>query len=292
MREVAAFLLDQSAGGHAGVPPTALAELAHPSLNYGDAGGKREKRGGGVEISGMDGGSIGTSGHQGSSAVSSLLRASASVSAAAFRAKDRVRAVRGGSSSSNNNNSNSNSNSSGGGVAGTGHGHSDGVDGSGSSGSNALGDSLAGVESKVRGGSLVPQASLGGLRLSSALPPATAAAAAPATKDTGARIAATTAPPTTTTMSPSRTTTRIEGGASGKAAAVAAAAPAGLTEEMEEAPALPPKLGSLQLFVQHDDVAGDLSPSMFSVDAVHRIALFDIRICNCDRNEANILVRR
>lgn len=52
------------------------------------------------------------------------------------------------------------------------------------------------------------------------------------------------------------------------------------------------KLGSLQEFVVHDDVASDLSPSVFSVDEVHRLAILDIRLVNTDRNDANILIRK
>ena len=44
--------------------------------------------------------------------------------------------------------------------------------------------------------------------------------------------------------------------------------------------------------MKHDDVAGNYGPKMFSTDDVHRIAILDIRILNCDRNEENILVRK
>jgi len=53
-----------------------------------------------------------------------------------------------------------------------------------------------------------------------------------------------------------------------------------------------PKAGSLQEFVNFDEMAGDLAPQIFSVDQVHRIALLDIRLVNTDRNDANILVKR
>ncbi|KAF0691382.1 Aste57867_17378 [Aphanomyces stellatus] len=52
------------------------------------------------------------------------------------------------------------------------------------------------------------------------------------------------------------------------------------------------KMGSLQEFVRHDDVASDLSPSMFTAHQVHKIVLLDMRIVNTDRNDANLLVRK
>uniref|UniRef100_A0A7S2SC79 Ubiquitin-like domain-containing protein n=1 Tax=Rhizochromulina marina TaxID=1034831 RepID=A0A7S2SC79_9STRA len=51
-----------------------------------------------------------------------------------------------------------------------------------------------------------------------------------------------------------------------------------------------PKLGSLQAFTPNLGVAEDFSCSKFSVDEVHRLAVFDIRVLNCDRNAANVLV--
>lgn len=51
-----------------------------------------------------------------------------------------------------------------------------------------------------------------------------------------------------------------------------------------------PKLGSLQAFTPNLGVAEDFSCSKFSVDEVHRLAVFDIRSLNCDRNAANVLV--
>jgi hypothetical protein len=38
--------------------------------------------------------------------------------------------------------------------------------------------------------------------------------------------------------------------------------------------------------------AGDVSASLFSQDGVHRIAIFDIRLLNTDRNDENLLVKR
>jgi len=53
-----------------------------------------------------------------------------------------------------------------------------------------------------------------------------------------------------------------------------------------------PKIGSLQYFVQNAESTEEYGPSMYSVEDVHRIALLDIRIVNCDRNGENILVRK
>ncbi|ETV82108.1 hypothetical protein, variant 1 [Aphanomyces astaci] len=52
------------------------------------------------------------------------------------------------------------------------------------------------------------------------------------------------------------------------------------------------KMGSLQEFVRHDDVASDLSPSLFTPHQVHKIVLLDMRLVNTDRNDGNLLVRR
>jgi len=52
------------------------------------------------------------------------------------------------------------------------------------------------------------------------------------------------------------------------------------------------KVGSCQEFVRAEDTMDDLSPSMLSVDEVHKIAILDIRLMNADRNAANLLVRR
>lgn len=51
------------------------------------------------------------------------------------------------------------------------------------------------------------------------------------------------------------------------------------------------KIGSLQVFVDHDEMASDLSPTKFPVDEVWKIALLDMRLLNTDRNDANILVK-
>lgn len=52
------------------------------------------------------------------------------------------------------------------------------------------------------------------------------------------------------------------------------------------------KMGSLQEFVRHDDVASDLAPNQFTSHQVHKIVLLDMRLLNTDRNDANILVRK
>ena len=52
------------------------------------------------------------------------------------------------------------------------------------------------------------------------------------------------------------------------------------------------KLGSLSVFIPNIGVAEDYSFSRFPVGEVHKIALFDLRILNCDRNAANLLVRQ
>ena len=52
------------------------------------------------------------------------------------------------------------------------------------------------------------------------------------------------------------------------------------------------KYGSLQLYVDAEDVASNYSYNMYSVDEVHKIAILDLRIFNLDRNDANILVRK
>lgn len=53
-----------------------------------------------------------------------------------------------------------------------------------------------------------------------------------------------------------------------------------------------PKIGSFQKFAAHDEEAGDVSPSLFTVEAAHRIAIIDIRLLNTDRNDENLLVKK
>lgn len=57
-------------------------------------------------------------------------------------------------------------------------------------------------------------------------------------------------------------------------------------------PAAPRKIASLQSYVDHDCDAGELGPSSFSVAAVHRIGIFDIRLLNIDRHAGNLLVKK
>lgn len=52
------------------------------------------------------------------------------------------------------------------------------------------------------------------------------------------------------------------------------------------------KLASCQQFVPHDYDASDHGSSRFSVSAVHRIGILDIRIFNTDRHAGNILIRK
>lgn len=44
--------------------------------------------------------------------------------------------------------------------------------------------------------------------------------------------------------------------------------------------------------MKHDDYVANYGPSMFPVKDVHRIAILDIRILNCDRNDENILISK
>ena len=52
------------------------------------------------------------------------------------------------------------------------------------------------------------------------------------------------------------------------------------------------KYGSLQYFLKADDVAGNYSPTLFTKEQVHKIAILDLRILNLDRNDANILIKK
>ena len=52
------------------------------------------------------------------------------------------------------------------------------------------------------------------------------------------------------------------------------------------------KHGSLQEFVESNDIVGNMGSNQFDIEEVHKIGILDIRILNCDRNEANILVRK
>jgi hypothetical protein len=52
------------------------------------------------------------------------------------------------------------------------------------------------------------------------------------------------------------------------------------------------KIGSLQEFKLHDEEAGDVSSSLFTVEGAHRISIMDMRLLNRDRNDENLLVRK
>ena len=52
------------------------------------------------------------------------------------------------------------------------------------------------------------------------------------------------------------------------------------------------KIASLQQFIPHDFDASDHGTSSFSVAAVHRIGILDVRILNTDRHAGNLLVRK
>lgn len=52
------------------------------------------------------------------------------------------------------------------------------------------------------------------------------------------------------------------------------------------------KVGSFQEFCRSECTMDDISPSLISVEEVHKIAILDIRIMNGDRNSANLLCRR
>jgi hypothetical protein len=53
-----------------------------------------------------------------------------------------------------------------------------------------------------------------------------------------------------------------------------------------------PKLGSLQEFIKASDTFEDISYSLMGTLELQKIALFDMRVLNCDRNSANILCDR
>jgi len=52
------------------------------------------------------------------------------------------------------------------------------------------------------------------------------------------------------------------------------------------------KVGSLQLYCDHDSSCEDISANSFPTQEVHKIGILDIRLANTDRNEANILVSK
>jgi hypothetical protein len=62
--------------------------------------------------------------------------------------------------------------------------------------------------------------------------------------------------------------------------------------QSHSAPIQDKKVGSFQEFVRAECTIDDLSPTLISVDEIHKIAILDIRIMNADRNSANLLCRR
>ncbi|CAD8095628.1 unnamed protein product [Paramecium primaurelia] len=55
---------------------------------------------------------------------------------------------------------------------------------------------------------------------------------------------------------------------------------------------IPIKEGSFQLYIPHDDNVGNYGSGLYPSMEARKIAILDIRILNCDRNEENILVRK
>ncbi|GAB0489178.1 hypothetical protein MMPV_000394 [Pyropia vietnamensis] len=52
------------------------------------------------------------------------------------------------------------------------------------------------------------------------------------------------------------------------------------------------EIGALQVFVPNDGDADDYGPSVLNTEAVHRVALFDLRTLNFDRHGGNLLVTK
>jgi len=50
------------------------------------------------------------------------------------------------------------------------------------------------------------------------------------------------------------------------------------------------KTGSIQQFATNTDIIGDVSTSLFLPKQIQKIAVLDIRLLNCDRNDENLLV--
>jgi hypothetical protein len=53
-----------------------------------------------------------------------------------------------------------------------------------------------------------------------------------------------------------------------------------------------PKTGSLQEFIVSECASWDIGPSSFPVPEVHKLAILDLRIFNCDRHGGNILLQK
>lgn len=62
------------------------------------------------------------------------------------------------------------------------------------------------------------------------------------------------------------------------------------TVELHHAKVMSSKLGTLQAFCKNVGPIEDFSEDLFSSDEIHKIGILDVRICNLDRNAANILV--
>ncbi|KAL8446785.1 hypothetical protein Emag_004546 [Eimeria magna] len=58
----------------------------------------------------------------------------------------------------------------------------------------------------------------------------------------------------------------------------------------DPSPSVSWKVGSFQAFVEAKECVGNFDARLFSVGDVHRIAIFDLRVMNLDRNDSNILV--
>lgn len=46
------------------------------------------------------------------------------------------------------------------------------------------------------------------------------------------------------------------------------------------------------MYIKHDDNVGNFGSGLYPSIEAKKIAILDIRILNCDRNEENILVRK
>lgn len=44
--------------------------------------------------------------------------------------------------------------------------------------------------------------------------------------------------------------------------------------------------------MESNDIAGNMGSNQFDVEEVHKVGILDVRIVNCDRNDANILVKK
>lgn len=63
-----------------------------------------------------------------------------------------------------------------------------------------------------------------------------------------------------------------------------------MTETCPHSPGLITKTGSLQKFVANAGPIENYAPELFEAEQIHKIAVLDLRLCNLDRNECNILV--